>query len=46
MRCAVCPWRRIVPDTITCMLGSKMICTPGSTMTVEVAGILMFWQIS
>ena len=36
----------IVPKTITCMSGSKLICTPASTITVEVDGMVMFWQIS
>src|SRR6476660_527534 len=25
---------------------SKLMCTPASTMTVEVGGMVMFWQIS
>src|SRR5215211_5951246 len=28
------------------MSGSKLMCTPASTLTVEVDGMVMFWQIS
>ena len=28
------------------MSGSKLMCTPASTITVEVDGMVMFWQIS
>src|SRR5262245_6398748 len=31
---------------MTCMSGSKLMCTPASTITAEVSGMVMFWQIS